>query len=178
MTEDEECSWLNVNDTNWRTAVPGIRQNEDVLHIRYEIEPDTRVYHTKDGGRKGLLSTFYVQSSRDSFHCESLEDPIVLSPTNNRCDPKKTVPMCMGNHAWCSSGNAREHFEFLKYGCKALADGSCPSITDCIFGNDSFYSIKGYVEEAGISLGVKKTLYRFDKENNKDKSPQSGAGVR
>ena len=177
FTEDEECAWLNARDTNWRTAVPGIEENEDILYVRYALEPSTTVYYDKDGEEeKGFLSTFYVQSSRDDFYCESLEDPLVLSFNNNRCDTKKTIPMCIGRSAWCSAPNAREHFEFLKYGCKALADGSCPSVTDCIFGKDSFYSSKEYVDQvAGISIGVKKHFYNFDKEN---KPSQSGSGDR
>ena len=177
LEDDEECSWLNENDSNWRTAVSGIGENEDVLYIRYALEPSTPVYYDKDGKEeKGFLSTFYVQSSRDDFYCESLEDPLFLFFNSNRCETKKTVPMCIGRSAWCSAPNAREHFEFLKYGCKALPDGSCPSITDCILGEDSFYSHKEYVDQvAGISTGVKKYFYNFDKES---KPSQSGSGLR
>ena len=177
LQEDRECALLNENDTNWRSGVPGIRENEDILHVQYALQPSTSIYYDKEGKeRKGFLSTFYVQSSRDDFYCESLEDPFVLSPTNTRCDSKKTVPICIGKFAWCSSSNAREHFEFLKYGCKALEDRSCPSLTDCILGEDSFYSSEEYVEKTGISIGVTQRFYHFDQENNK--SSQSGSGDR
>ena len=174
LTADEECSWLNENNTNWRSVVTGIGRNEDVLYIRYALKPGTRVYYDKAGKeRKGTLSTFYVQSSRSDFYCESFEgSPLLLFSNNTKCDSNKTVPICIGRSAWCSSPS-REFFEFLKYGCKALEDGSCPSIVDCIFGRDSFYSSHRYIEVTRTSFETTRQLYYF-----KNKSSQSGSGDR
>ena len=150
----------------WRSGVPGIGENEDILHVQYALQPSTPIYYDREGNvRKGILSTFYFQSSYDDIHCESLKDPFVLnypsrylkaivhgegrakgSIQSRRCYAfdKEKIPLCLGNSALCSTPNSGEHFEFLKYGCKALPSGSCPPIADCILGEDSFYSSTDY----------------------------------
>ena len=142
----------------WRSAVPGIRANEDILHVQYALQPSTPIYYDKEGKeQKGTLLEFYVQSSRDDFYCESLEDPFVLNyPSkylrsgyeleSTSCDTgnREKITLCLGSSALCSTPNSGEHFEFLKYGCKALPNGSCPPIADCILGEDSFYSSTDY----------------------------------
>ncbi len=174
--EDEECSWLNENDTNWREGVKGIGKNEDIVFVRYVLPPSTKVYYDKSGEKlKGDISTFNVQTEYDELHCEELGDTFVLRDyKGNVCS---NVQMCFGNEAWCSAPNKREHFQFFNYGCKALEDGTCPPPTDCIFGENSFYANKYYAEYME-SFGKSK-FYDFENAgSSSSRSKPRSKGVR
>ena len=190
--EDEECSWLNENDTNWREGVRDIEENEEVVFVRYALPPSTKVYYdnyedvhlhdprlknNKSNRKfKGEISTFNVQTKYSDLHCEGLGDTFVLNSKNvgRKCTH---VQMCFGEEAWCSAPNNREHFKFLNYGCKALEDGFCPSPTDCIFGENSFYASYDYAKfmesQGGNSFDLNR-FYDFEDAGPSSSSPSKG----
>ena len=179
---DEECAWLNSNDTNWRKAVEEIKEDEEVVFVRYGITPNAEVYYDKNGEQfKGRISTFYKQASHDDLHCEALKEPFVLKSPDNvsvecRSQPSsELVQMCFGELAWCSSLSNREHFEFVDYGCKALEDGTCPSVKDCIFGENSFYASTDYRIRIPFSFDQR---FFYNLEEYKDQSSPSSPGDR
>ena len=144
LKEDEECSWLNESDTNWRSAIKGIKENENIVSIRYALHPDTPVYSDKEGNKqKGKISDFNVSTSVDELHCEAIGNTYVLAQKGIEGIPFCGPRMCLGENAICSS-NGREYFEFPEYGCTIDSGAKCPTPKECIFGEGSFYFNESY----------------------------------
>ena len=147
LKEDEECSWLNENDTNWRSAIKGIKENENIVSIRYGLHPDTPVYSDQEGNeQKGEISEFRDLTSFGELRCENVGKNYIIEGNKERgfslslmCRYNGGAYFCVGEKAICSNGRGA-YFEFPEYGCK----GPCPTLEKCIFGEDSFYFNKAY----------------------------------
>ena len=150
LKQEEELSWVQNSvtgefyETAWRDPVPGIKDSEDVLDIRYEIDADyptmTETQYKKNKSSEAkmhqvlrTLKSVSEKTTVDEFYCRTYDEQIKFS-----CKDTNTRYCISPTGGWCQAPGGREAV-YLHFIACATKSSACPPITDCVFSDQSIY---------------------------------------
>ncbi len=147
LKKEEELSWIKnsadgkIYETLWRPSVPGIKADEDVLDIRYELDADipfmtdlqfknSQTSPIKNTRNLSTLKALSTKTTVDEFYCKTYEEQISFN-----CKITKEKYCISPTGGWCQAPNGREAVYLSLIACHTK-DSTCPSITDCVFSEE------------------------------------------